>query len=46
MHSMKQHPISFHSIGRLGRDDEVTKSVLFLDSMDISFVTGANTRRW
>ncbi|WP_088034166.1 SDR family NAD(P)-dependent oxidoreductase [Evansella clarkii] len=39
---MKNHLVSLHPIGRLGRPEEVAKAVVFLASNDASFVTGAN----
>ncbi|UTR10539.1 glucose 1-dehydrogenase [Evansella sp. LMS18] len=39
---MKNHLVSLHPIGRLGRPEEVAKAVVFLASDDASFVTGAN----
>ncbi|WNF35646.1 glucose 1-dehydrogenase [Bacillaceae bacterium IKA-2] len=40
--NMKNHLISLHPIGRLGRSEEVASAILFLASDDASFVTGAN----
>lgn len=40
--NMKNHLISLHPIGRLGKSEEVAKAILFLASDDASFVTGAN----
>ncbi|WP_096200562.1 SDR family NAD(P)-dependent oxidoreductase [Bacillus sp. FJAT-45350] len=39
---MKNHLISLHPIGRLGKSEEVAKAVTFLASDDASFITGAN----
>ncbi|MBP2000736.1 NAD(P)-dependent dehydrogenase (short-subunit alcohol dehydrogenase family) [Paenibacillus shirakamiensis] len=38
--SIKQHLAGLHPMGRLGRPEEVAKSVLFLASEDASFITG------
>ncbi|TLS35864.1 SDR family NAD(P)-dependent oxidoreductase [Pseudalkalibacillus caeni] len=40
--AMKNHLISLHPMGRLGKPEEIAKAVTFLASEDASFVTGAN----
>jgi NAD(P)-dependent dehydrogenase (short-subunit alcohol dehydrogenase family) len=37
---VKQHLVSLHPMGRLGKAEEVTASVLFLASEEASFITG------
>lgn len=39
---MRQALINLHPLSRLGRDDEVANAVLFLASVEASFITGAN----